>query len=140
MGGAMNNAVDRVCHGLRTANKTGMSAEFMEATCPGGYDGEGPVEGCMKKGVRGRFRELSPRFQAPLVQQCRQQDLLIWHHWCVHSSSTNRSDRIRQAVIARFHTTRFGEEQLTDAGGAATDNNLWKYWGGDVNDDSVAKL
>ena len=51
-GGAMNNAVDRVCHGLRTANKTGMSAEFMEATCPGGYDGEGPVEGCMKKGVR----------------------------------------------------------------------------------------
>ena len=51
-GGALNNAVDRVCHGLRTANKTGMSAEFMEATCPGGYDGEGPVEGCMKKGVR----------------------------------------------------------------------------------------
>ena len=93
-----------------------------------------------ERGESDLFREPSPRFQPRSPNAYRQQDLLIWHHWCVHSSSTNRSDRIRQAVIARFHTTRFGEEQLTDAGGAATDKNLWKYWGSDVNDDSVAKL
>ena len=35
-GGAMNNAMDRIINGLRTAQRTGMSAEFMQETCPGG--------------------------------------------------------------------------------------------------------
>ena len=50
------------------------------------------------------------------------------HHWCVHSDSYNGSDKVRQAIISRFHTTRWGDEQAKDAGGAATDGNLWRYW------------
>ena len=50
------------------------------------------------------------------------------HHWCVHSDSYNGSDKVRQAIISRFHTTRWGEEQAKDAGGAASDGNLWRYW------------
>jgi hypothetical protein len=37
-----------------------MTADYMGAHIPGGYDGGAPFEGAMKKG-----------------------DVLIWHHWCV---------------------------------------------------------
>jgi ectoine hydroxylase-related dioxygenase (phytanoyl-CoA dioxygenase family) len=97
-----------------------MSAAFMDEAC-GGYC-EIPYEAVMNAG-----------------------DVLIWHHWCVHASSTNSSDRIRQAIITRFHTTEFGEQQRNDAGGVATDLDLWKYWGGAVRQaaarcDEAAKL
>eukprot|EP01051_Picozoa_sp_SAG22_P002079 SAG22_NODE_88_length_21409_cov_11.207180_16_plen_157_part_00 len=82
----------------------GMTSEYMDAVC-GGYDGV-PTEAVMDAG-----------------------DLLIWHHWCVHASSVNRSDRIRQAVITRFHTTKWGDEMISDEGGVSTDGDLWKYWG-----------
>ena len=104
-GGALNDKQPEPTRGLsRTANAEGMSSQFMDTAC-GGYQ-ETPHEAAMNAG-----------------------DLLIWHHWCVHASSTNTSDRVRQAIITRFHTTAFGDEQRNDAGGAATDGDLWKYWG-----------
>ena len=51
---------------------------------------------------------------------------------------------MRQAIISRFHTTRWGDEQAKDAGGAATDGNLWRYWtpevGGTADAAKLAKL
>ena len=44
-GGAMNNAMDRIINGLRTAQRTGMSAEFMQETCPGGKHNPTLTEG-----------------------------------------------------------------------------------------------
>ena len=95
----------------------GMTAEYMASVCPGGYDGGEPVEAVMQKG-----------------------DVMIWHHWCVHASSENRSDRVRQAIITRFHTTRWGEEQQRDAGGVATNGALWKYWEDDVRQVAAAAV
>ena len=104
-GGALNDKQADPVRGLSTtASAEGMSADFMAQAC-GGYT-EAPHEAVMNAG-----------------------DLLIWHHWCVHASSTNSSDRVRQAIITRFHTTQFGEEQRTDAGGANSDGDMWKYWG-----------
>jgi hypothetical protein len=39
-----------------------------------------------------------------------------------------------QAVISRFHTTKYAREILLDDGGVASDGNLWKYWSPEVND------
>ena len=54
------------------------------------------------------------------------------------------TDKVRQAIISRFHTTRWGDEQAKDAGGAATDGNLWRYWtpevGGTADAAKLAKL
>ena len=41
----------------------------------------------------------------------------FWHHWCVHASAYNGSDKVRQAVIARFHSTLPGFPLLWDDGG-----------------------
>jgi hypothetical protein len=64
----------------------------------------------------------------------------IWHHWTVHSTSANLSGRVREAIIARFHTTKFGDEMQSDDGGVATDGDLWKYWGPAVREESGARL
>ena len=58
----------------------------------------------------------------------------FWHHWMVHASSINCSDTVRQAVIARFHSTKYGLALLSDDGGVASDGNLWKYWGPEVRE------
>ena len=52
----------------------------------------------------------------------------------VHASSINCSDTVRQAVIARFHSTKYGLALLSDDGGVASDGNLWKYWGPEVRE------
>jgi ectoine hydroxylase-related dioxygenase (phytanoyl-CoA dioxygenase family) len=78
----------------------------MRCVCPGGYQGGPPVEVAMSKG-----------------------DVMIWHCWCVHASSVNRGNRVRQAVISRFHSTVHGDSLRRDAGGVRTDGDLWKYWG-----------
>ncbi len=117
-GGAINDKLDAgSVHGVPACGPAGgMTAEYMNSALPGSYDGM-PHEAVMQKG-----------------------DVLIWHHWCVHASSSNHSDRVRQAIITRFHTTRWGNEQRTDAGGVATNKDLWKYWADDVQNAEVSQL
>ena len=71
-----------------------MTKEYMQQPLPGGYDGPGEVQAIMNRG-----------------------DIMFWHHWMVHGSSTNCSVKIRQAVIARFHSTKHGQAMLADDGG-----------------------
>ena len=91
----------------------GMSEKYMREFMPGGYDGGEPHEACMRKG-----------------------DVMFWHHWCVHASTYNGSDRVRQAVIARFHSTLPNHPLLHDDGGVASDGNLWKYWSDAMQSDT----
>ena len=82
-----------------------------------------PVKGsiCLSRGLLIVSMAPLPRTRSELMDTARlpgnstRGDLLIWHHWCVHASSTNTSDRVRQAIITfyitRFHTTAFGDEQ-----------------------------
>lgn len=121
-------------HGLPLPGPEGMTIEFMERTCPGGYGGGGaPFEAVMNKPG----------------------DAVVWHHWCVHAASANarttsnvgddhgdggnvpcaegtgsrRGARVREAILGRFHTTVHAQAMLTDDGGVATCGNLWKYFG-----------
>ena len=118
-GGALNDKVEGDKHGLPSSYATGMTADHMQRVCPGGYDGGAPVEVTMQAG-----------------------DLLVWHHWCVHANSRNDSDRVRQAIFSRFHTTRWKDELLVDEGGVSTDGNLWKYWSDalDASSESRSRL
>lgn len=117
-GGAINDKLDVASvHGVPACGpRGGMTADYMNSALPGSYD-SAPHEAVMQKG-----------------------DVLIWHHWCVHASSTNYSDRVRQAIITRFHTTRWGHEQMTDAGGVATNKDMWKYWADDVRNAQPSRL
>jgi hypothetical protein len=83
----------------------GMTEHYMRDFLPGGYDGGEPYEAVMRKG-----------------------DIMIWHHWCVHASSYNGTDKVRQAIISRFHSTLPHHPLLWDDGGVASDGCLWKYW------------
>ena len=42
----------------------------------------------------------------------------------VHASSINCSDTVRQAVIARFHSTKYGLALLSDDGGVAREGGM----------------
>lgn len=44
---------------------------------------------------------------------------------------------MREAVIARFHTTVHGAAMQRDDGGVATDGDLWKFWGTAVREDGA---
>ena len=123
-----------------------MTHEYMQQL-PGGYDGpEEPMEAVMRAGdvmcaplpslttllclsLPTRPLLLHSRQPEPLCATCR-----FWHHWMVHASSINCSDTVRQAVIARFHSTKYGLALLSDDGGVASDGNLWKYWGPEVRE------
>jgi hypothetical protein len=49
----------------------GMSEQYMREHLPGGYDGGEPHEAVMQKG-----------------------DAMVWHHWCVHASNYNGSNKV----------------------------------------------
>ena len=90
--------------------------DVLNEHCPGGYTGE-PAEWLAPAG-----------------------DLLLWHHWIVHSSTQNlHGDRPRFALFGRWHhrereSMRFNiagiaEAEATDGHEAET---LWKDWQPDV--------
>jgi ectoine hydroxylase-related dioxygenase (phytanoyl-CoA dioxygenase family) len=114
--------------GTITHETPGLTPDFLDANCPGGFDGE-PLELVMCAG-----------------------SVCFWHHWMGHNSNYNASDQPRQAVFTRWHNRRadvltqaevvlknplldgeaLGQTRTIcagfDIGGVISDKNLWKWW------------
>ena len=86
--------------------------DVLDEHCPGGYSAQ-PREWLAPSG-----------------------DLLLWHHWIVHSSTANaHGDRPRFALFGRWHHRQRASMRLNIAGiqeAEAVDGNeaetLWKNW------------